>query len=82
MRYLLLFFTLMFSGIAMAEDGDSAIQYKAKTEIDFEAVELEGKLRKPQGDIIIESARANFNPMVQIREEWNKEMLKSVDQVQ
>ena len=81
MRYLLLFFTLMFSGIAMAEDGESAIQYKAKTEIDFEGLEVAGELIKPSGSSINVRRSAPFNPLIKLRTDFNEEMNQSVNEI-
>ena len=40
----------LFSGAALAQDdaGDRKVQYKAKTEIDFEGLDVAGELVKPQ----------------------------------
>ena len=43
MRYLFLLTTLFLSGTAFAEDSDQQIQYKSKTEIDFEGLEVAGE---------------------------------------
>ena len=50
------------------------IVYKEKTEIDFEAIELEGQIKKPMGEMIVERIKAEFNPLVPIREDFLKEM--------
>ena len=55
--------------------------YKKETTIDFESVEVEGQLKKPQGALVSEKNRAIFNPLVQIREEWTQEMIQSLDQI-
>ena len=56
--------------------------YKEKTEIDFEAVDIEGTNKKPRQALIMENTRALFNPLVKIREEWNQEMLDSLEEIQ
>ena len=58
------------------------VVYKEKTEIDFEAVDIEGTTKKPTGALVMENLRATFNPLVNIREEWNKEMTDSLKQIQ
>ena len=45
--------------------------YKEKTEIDFEAVDIEGQLRKPQGLLMQERAKAEFSPMIELRGDFN-----------
>tara|TARA_Y100001973_G_C5022686_1_gene243979 strand:- start:289 stop:513 length:225 start_codon:yes stop_codon:yes gene_type:complete len=72
---IILFLTLF------AHADEPTIVYKEKTEIDFEAVDIEGQLKKPQGTLIAERKNIIFNPLINIREEWNQEMINSLDQV-
>ena len=77
---------LLLTTLSFAQDSSTTLErdivYKQKTEIDFEAVDIEGQLKKPQGSLISEKNRAIFNPLIQIREEWNQEMINSLNQVQ
>ncbi|MCB9686491.1 MAG: hypothetical protein H6738_08690 [Alphaproteobacteria bacterium] len=71
---------------AFAQDdgGDDAgrqIKYKERTEIDFEGVDVTGELVKPQGSLLLDRRKASFNPLIKLREEWDKEMLQSVDEI-
>jgi len=61
---------------------DENVIYKEKTEIDFEAVDVEGQLKKPQGVLSMERAKASFNPLVQLRLDFTKEMEMSVNDIQ
>ena len=65
----------------LAQADEPVIIYKEKTEIDFEGVEIEGQFKKPVGAMVSEHKSAIFNSLIQIREEWNKEMVDSVDQI-
>jgi len=38
-------------------------------------------LVKPQGALLLDRKRANFNPLIQIRKDFDDEMDKSVDEV-
>jgi hypothetical protein len=58
------------------------VVYKEKTEIDFESVEIEGAVKKPHGQMILERIRAQFNPLLEIRDSFSYEMNESVKQVQ
>ena len=73
-------FLLILSLTSIAEE--PKVVYKERTEIDFEAVDIEGTLKKPQGTLISESNRAMFNPLIRIREDWSKEMLDSLNDIQ
>lgn len=70
-----------FASPALAQDEDAKIQYKAKTEIDFEGVEVDGELVKPTGALLLDRKRADFNPLIKLREDFDEEMDQSVNQV-
>ncbi|MBN1335251.1 MAG: hypothetical protein JXB39_04775 [Deltaproteobacteria bacterium] len=87
-RALLLFpvLALLWSPALFAQDEDDEpagrkIVYKAKTEIDFEAVEVAGELVKPQGALLLDRKRASFNPLIKLRPDFNAEMDASVDEI-
>ena len=71
---------LILSMLTYAEE--PTVIYKKETNIDFEAVDIEGQLKKPQNTLIVEKNRALFNPLVQIRTTWNLEMIRSIDDIQ
>ena len=71
----------MFTSPAFAQDSGKEVQYKARTEIDFEGVDVQGELVKPAGQLLLDRRKANFNPLIQLREHFNEEMKRSVDQV-
>lgn len=64
-----------------AVDGDRKVIYKAKTEIDFEGVDVEGTLVKPQGSLLLERKSAAFNPLIKLRADFDKEMGDSVNEI-
>ena len=79
MKYILIF---LLSSVAFANDEEEPrVVYKQKTEIDFESVEVQGELVKPQGSLVLERKRAQFNSMVWIRSDFDNEMDKSVEEV-
>ena len=57
------------------------IVYKQKTEIDFEGLEIDGELVKPQGSLLLERQGAKFNPMIKLRTDFDDEMEHSVKEV-
>ena len=76
----MLFYLFMLT--AQAEEPDEPkIVYKKQTEIDFEAIELEGELVKPLGNLSIEKRKASFNPLITLRKDFNKEMGDSILEV-
>jgi hypothetical protein len=70
----------LLTSLALAQD-DKEIVYKQKTEIDFEALDVEGQLVKPQGALLLDRKRAAFNPLIRLRTDFNYEMSVSVEQV-
>ncbi|MCP4809894.1 MAG: hypothetical protein GY913_08110 [Proteobacteria bacterium] len=71
-----------FATPALAQDEEAPkIQYKSRTEIDFEGVEVAGELVKPQGALLLDRKRANFNPLIKLRSDFNEEMDESVNLV-
>ena len=77
---------VLLSGPALAEDPpaeepERQIIYKEKTEIDFEGLEIEGELIKPQGALLLDRRSATFNPLIKLRTDFDKEMEDSVQEI-
>lgn len=78
---------LLLVGFAQAADDvernekGERVVYKNKTEIDFEDLEIEGVLQKPQSALVLERKKAQFNPLIQLRTNFNAEMQESVDDI-
>ena len=77
-------FTTFGASSALAQevdDSDRKIVYKARTEIDFEGVDVAGELVKPQGALLLDRKKGSFNPLIRLREEFNVEMENSVNYI-
>ena len=72
-------FAISFSASALGQE--PKIQYKKKTEIDFEDVKVEGTLKRPHGSYILDKRGSSFNPLIKLKENWDQEMIDSVNQV-
>lgn len=73
---------LLLASIARGADDESdRVTYKKKTEIDFEDLEIEGVLQKPQSALILDRKKASFNPLIKIRVDWKDEIEQSVDEI-
>ncbi len=81
-RFLLLSL-LITPSLALANEGEEEpkVVYKQRTEIDFEGVEIEGELVKPQGQLVLDRRHAKFNPMIKLRVDFDQEMEDSVKEV-
>ena len=80
-RSLLLTAALAFTPAFAQDDEEPKVVYKARTEIDFDGVNVDGELVKPQGAMMIDRKRANFNPLIKLRTDFDDEMDKSVDEI-
>ena len=63
------------------EEGDRKVSYKATTEIDFEGLDVNGELVKPSSALVLDRKKAEFNPLITLRSDFNVEMEQSVDEV-
>ena len=72
---------LLLTSLTFAQDSDVEVRYKEKTEIDFEGVDVEGQLVKPQGALLLDRKRASFNPLIKLRSDFNPEMSASVSEI-
>ena len=72
---------LLYILLSFANADENTIKYQKKTEIDFEGIDVEGELIKPQGTILMERTRTSFNPLIQLRTDWNPEMRQSVNNI-
>jgi hypothetical protein len=70
---------LLIATLSHAEEIE--IVYKQKTEIDFEGVDVEGQLVKPEGTLVTEREIAKFNPLIKLRYDFNTEMSQSVSNI-
>jgi hypothetical protein len=81
-RHALIASMMLLPGHSWAsDDEEQKVVYRQKTEIDFEDLEIEGTLQKPQSALVLERKKANFNPLVKLRTDWNEEIDQSVDEV-
>lgn len=75
----LLLVTLAWAGDE--EKDDRKIVYRQKTEIDFEGLDVEAALIKPQGSLVLERKKASFNPLIKLRTNFNEEIDQSTDEI-
>lgn len=86
-RFLLTLIALpLLTGAALAQDAAEpeagrAVRYNERTEIDFDALNVTGELVRPHQSLILETRKAQFNPLFRLRENFSLEMNRSVDAV-
>ncbi len=68
---------------AEEEEGgqEEEVHYKKMTEYDFDEILLEGELKRPTGSTIIERKDLRFKNLIKFRENFEPEMIKSVDKL-
>jgi hypothetical protein len=67
--------------VALAQDDEANVRYKKKTEIDFDDVGVDGELKKPHGAYLLDKRQSSFNPLIRLKEDFNQEMVESVNQI-
>ena len=77
---------MLRSDVAHASDPEEEVEdrkvvYKQKTEIDFEGIDVEGVLQKPQGTLVIDRRNASFNPLIKLRTDFNDKLDESTKEV-
>ncbi len=69
--------------LALAQETEEPkVKYQKETVIDFEGLEIEGELVRPQGNLILERKRANFNPLIRLRQDFDVEMSESSKEIE
>ena len=68
---------------AVSEAADEAAFLKAGNQaMDTRfRLEIEGILQKPQSALVLERKKANFNPLIKLRTDWQDAMEQSVDEI-
>ena len=75
---------LAFSNVSFAEEPEDeprTVIYKEKTEVDFEDLEVEGEILKPNNALITERRDLSFNPLIKLRMDFNPEMEQSINHI-
>ena len=79
---MMMWLLLITTALAGEENKDEdRVVYKQKTEIDFEDLEIEGVLQKPQSALVLERKKASFNPLIKLRTNFNDEIDQSTDEI-
>jgi hypothetical protein len=68
--------------VAIADEPSPTVVYQQRTEIDFESVDINGELVKPEGILTQERVTATFNPMIRLRLDWDDEITSSVNEIE
>jgi len=78
----ILLIALMTLNTAAAEDKiEPKVVYKKETTIDFEGIDVEGQLVRPNGALLTERSKAAFNPLIHLRTDFNLEMSNSINDI-
>ena len=81
-RWLIMALLMLAFGFVVAQDVDEQgrlVKYREKTVIDFEDIMLEGQIKKPSGSFLMDRSKKKFNSLINLKKEFNKELVKSVD---
>jgi len=76
---ILLSFGVVFAQQPETDAQGNIIVYREKTIIDFEDVMLEGQIKKPSGSFLMDRTRTRFTTLINMKKNFNKELVRSVD---
>ena len=76
---LFLMLSFMFLTAQETDEEGRLIKYREKTVIDFEDVMLEGQIKKPSGSFLMDRSKTKFDSLINLKQDFNKELVKSVD---
>ena len=76
---LFLLLSFMFRSAQETDEEGRLIKYREKTVIDFEDVMLEGQIKKPSGSFLMDRSKTKFNSLINLKQDFNKELVRSVD---
>jgi len=76
---LFLLLSFMFLSAQETDEEGRLIKYREKTVIDFEDVMLEGQIKKPSGSFLMDRSKTKFNSLINLKQDFNKELVRSVD---
>ena len=76
---LFLLLSLSFLSAQETDEEGRLIKYREKTVIDFEDVMLEGQIKKPSGSFLMDRSKTKFNSLINLKQDFNKELVRSVD---
>jgi len=57
------------------------VVYQKQTEIDFDEIDITGEMIKPQGILSKDKQIVKFNPLIELRTDWDLEMIQSVSEI-
>ena len=63
----------------IGEEGDKDVVYKKDQVINFEGLDVQGEIKKPQGAYLLERKKSNFSPLIKFRQNWDEEAMDSLD---
>ena len=69
----------LFTGIVFAQSTNQSNETVHK--LNFEDMELTATVKKPQGEMIFERLKGQFNPLVTLRADFQPEMLESINEI-
>jgi hypothetical protein len=65
-------------GVKVVQEPDKVIVRK-RTVVDFADVTVEGELVKPEGSYLLHRNKTRFEPLIQLRDDFDRELRQSAD---
>ena len=65
-------------GVKVVQEPDKVVVRK-RTVVDFDDVTVQGELVKPEGSYVLNRTKTRFEPLIQLRNDFDAELRKSAD---
>lgn len=72
-KYALIVLVMLFSTTSFAKD-----KSKKPQRIDFDGLDVDGEVRTPDGQYLLQKSRVDFLPIYEVKDEMQNEIRKSV----
>ena len=77
MRAMILIVTLIMSSTAFAKK----VQFRKTQDVDFDAVDVDGNVRSPDGAYLVQKRGIDFVPLYKVRKNFDDSIKESVNHV-
>ena len=70
---------LTTAAFAQSDTDKPTVTYQKETTIEFGELDIEGRIVKPDGKMIVERPTAFFNPLIRLRTDFQQEIRSTVN---
>lgn len=80
MRHLIAIFMLLaFAFQVSAEEGKKKVSYRKTQSVNFDETDIDGQVRSPDGAYLLQKRGIQFMPLYKVNNQFEKNILESVE---